>query len=592
MGREVSGNMMEARHGVILLGEEFGIHLPRGVTSFLASLGPVGAAMEAAFPFLAIAVGATILIEHLTKMHEAGEKLTEDQGKFGTAVNTAFNHLDEKIIQAQIRSDELKNDHLGALKLQLELIDKQSMDELVHSFEEVAKTADVVMAGLTGSWYTWGRGSEGAKHALDELQNKYTQLMSSGKDADADKASGLLHGTAEQAKKVLGLLQQLQTAGRSNAFGAFADPAKFHAAADELDRMKIAHGETVQKQIEAQQNLLGVTDAMIGAEERIATLKKTERDSDKLSTAKTMSGQASAGAKESAESQQRIAQQGLAAARAVAEAHLTITRASVQERLAVDLDFANREYKIQMDGNAAQTAALNKLAVADVNGLKALQDKALELTATHNAQITELTAKASVAQAAHDQQTLEQSERDKIEATTKGSADRLAAINAAIHEEEAAGQANTDYYRGLLTQRVEAIRQEAEEESKIKDAAIKQDIAARDKASQEQTRHSAAMNKIEKPKSTDDAAAIAAELQKEYTAKHAELVKELADTQSMGMAKVAEQRRINAELDQLDQEHQDRMKEAAAAQAQSEKAAAMDVANSWGQSMLRIAQRA
>src|ERR1700677_2944204 len=111
MSGEVGGSMMEARHGVMLLGEEFGVHLPRGVTSFLASIGPVGAAMEAAFPFLAIAVGATILIEHLVKMHEAGLKLTEDQGKFGVAVNNAFNQLDEKIIQAQIRTDELKNDH-------------------------------------------------------------------------------------------------------------------------------------------------------------------------------------------------------------------------------------------------------------------------------------------------------------------------------------------------------------------------------------------------------------------------------------------------------------------------------------------------
>jgi hypothetical protein len=48
MGREVSGNMMEARHGVILLGEEFGIHLPRGVTTFLASIGPIGAAKRLA----------------------------------------------------------------------------------------------------------------------------------------------------------------------------------------------------------------------------------------------------------------------------------------------------------------------------------------------------------------------------------------------------------------------------------------------------------------------------------------------------------------------------------------------------------------
>src|ERR1035437_10154865 len=109
MGRDVSGSMMEARHGVILLGEEFGIHLPRGVTSFLASIGPVGAAMEAAFPFLAIAVGATILIEKLVKMHEEGIKLTDDQAKFGTACTNAFNQLDAKLLQAEIRSDELKN---------------------------------------------------------------------------------------------------------------------------------------------------------------------------------------------------------------------------------------------------------------------------------------------------------------------------------------------------------------------------------------------------------------------------------------------------------------------------------------------------
>jgi len=81
--------MSEARHGVILLGEEFGIHLPRGVTSFLASIGPVGAAMEAAFPFLAIAVGATILIEKLVKMHEEGIKLTDDQAKFAIATTNA-----------------------------------------------------------------------------------------------------------------------------------------------------------------------------------------------------------------------------------------------------------------------------------------------------------------------------------------------------------------------------------------------------------------------------------------------------------------------------------------------------------------------
>src|SRR5258708_1556271 len=86
MGSATSYSMMEARHGVMLLGEEFGIHIPRALTAFITSLGPVGAAMQAAFPFLAIIVGATLLLEHLSKLKEKGDKLTESQLVFGTTV--------------------------------------------------------------------------------------------------------------------------------------------------------------------------------------------------------------------------------------------------------------------------------------------------------------------------------------------------------------------------------------------------------------------------------------------------------------------------------------------------------------------------
>ena len=124
--------MFEARHGVMLLGEEFGIHLPRALTAFITSIGPIGAAMESAFPFLAIAVGATLLIQHLVAMHQAGLKLTEDQVRFATESRNAFNSLEDKLLQAGIRADELRHDHLGALTKQLELIDHQSMAELAH----------------------------------------------------------------------------------------------------------------------------------------------------------------------------------------------------------------------------------------------------------------------------------------------------------------------------------------------------------------------------------------------------------------------------------------------------------------------------
>src|ERR1700723_3414873 len=93
-GGKVDYSMMEARHGVMMLGEEFGIHLPRGLTTFIASLGPVGAAMEAAFPFLAIILGATLLIEHITKIGEAAEKAAE-------ASQTLGDDLSKGIIKAK-----------------------------------------------------------------------------------------------------------------------------------------------------------------------------------------------------------------------------------------------------------------------------------------------------------------------------------------------------------------------------------------------------------------------------------------------------------------------------------------------------------
>ena len=106
MGAETGGSMTEARHGVMLLGEEFGIHLPRGLTTFIASLGPVGAAMEAAFPFLAIIVGATLLLEHLAKLKNAGGALTESQQRFGTVAAQALNSVNDKLLEVGIRADD------------------------------------------------------------------------------------------------------------------------------------------------------------------------------------------------------------------------------------------------------------------------------------------------------------------------------------------------------------------------------------------------------------------------------------------------------------------------------------------------------
>ena len=198
MGGHVGTNMFAARHAVMALSEEFGGTMPRALTAFIAHLGPMGPLLTAAFPFAALSLAAFIFFEHLQKTREEAQKLAMDQARFGTAAEGAFNTLDSKILQAEKRSDELKNDHLGALHKELELINRQSMDELVHSFGAVEKAAETVFGDIQSHWYTMGIGATGAKHALETFQTQYESLLAQGKDKEA---SDLLRGTRESCRK-------------------------------------------------------------------------------------------------------------------------------------------------------------------------------------------------------------------------------------------------------------------------------------------------------------------------------------------------------------------------------------------------------
>ena len=362
MGAATGGSMMEARHGVMLLGEEFGVHLPRALTSFIASIGPVGEAMSAAFPFLAIVVGATLLLEHLGKLKEEGSKLTESQVQFGTTVANVLNGLDAKLLEAGIRTDELNNDHLGALEQRLQLIDHQSMRELVTSFDTVAKAADVSFATLKTHWYSWSAGSAGAKHALEEFKAEYDALLAGG---DTTGATNKLKATLDQAKAYLVEMRQ----------------AKGTLAGDD-------------KQLTAQENLVAALQATVELEQKNKALKESEKSNVTTVT------------------ENKIADDGD-----------KVTRAQAQEQ-------------------------------------KRAMDEAQKLW--------EENYRTAVA-------ALQENEREKIDTTEQGSAARLAAIDASIKEENARGLQETGFYRGLLTSRVQVVKQMADEEAKIQAEAGKQE---------------------------------------------------------------------------------------------------------------------
>jgi hypothetical protein len=383
MARTTSGSMMESRHGVMLLGEEFGIRLPRALTTFIASIGPVGEAMAAAFPFLAIVVGATLLLEHLAKLKEKGEELTRSQEKFGTTVANVLGGLNDKLLEAGIKTDELNHDHLGALEKQIQLIDHASLKDLVSAFDTLAKGADLTFAQLKTSWYQFGAGSTGAKHALEEFKASYEALLAKGAEGEGE-AADLLAGTRKSAEHVLELQKQIGAAlNQKGTEGDFGDLTKVQAAENELK--KLGAGYTT-KEIEAQQTLVEALRAQAQVQDKVNALKKAQTDNAVHTTDDKIGGDRDAAARE---------------------------QAAVQRKADEDAEKLREEaYKTAVSG-------------------------------------------------------LQENEREKIDATKQGSAARLAAIDAAIKEEESKGLQETGFYKSLLTSRVNEAKQMEQEQRKL-----------------------------------------------------------------------------------------------------------------------------
>ncbi len=466
MSGHVTTNMFASRHAIMAVSEAFGDTMPRAITALLVHLGPLGAALEAAFPYAAIGLAAVLLIEHMTKMREEAQKLASDTTSFGTAVNTTFNSLDQKMLQAEIRSDELRNDHIGALHKQLELIDKQSMAELVHSLGEVAKAADTVFGDLKGSWYSFGDDATHAKHDLEAFQTQYASLLAQGKDKEA---SDLLGRTRESAERILALQNQAKSSGSYAAVAAggsmdHEDLLKHEAALNALRKEGRGYGD---EEVQAQQVLVSALQAQVGIEERVAALKAKDSSNATASTGRELAALQAEAARTAAEHSQKMGELSLAAEREQASVSLAIHQASIAERLASDVALADKEYAIQLRGNQQLQAALDKGGKDYTNQLKGLQDKAAEMTAQHENTVAALRGKAEVATYEKSLADLEESEREKINATQQGTAGRLVVIMAAIKNEDALNLQATAHYRELMEQRVAEERAVAEETAKL-----------------------------------------------------------------------------------------------------------------------------
>ena len=99
-------SMTEARHSIMELGAETGVHMPRAVASFVASIAPVGAVLAAAFPVIAVIALIDVFGKAADKLKELSES-AEREAAAWAAVDRAFldghDHIQQGIAEQERR---------------------------------------------------------------------------------------------------------------------------------------------------------------------------------------------------------------------------------------------------------------------------------------------------------------------------------------------------------------------------------------------------------------------------------------------------------------------------------------------------------
>lgn len=291
MGETVGRGGLDVRHALGLVDNTIrGAHTL--AMTDLIRLFKDSALVMGALPFAMTVAGFALVAEMVVKgvqayqaYKQAAEAVRDETTKFHTSIQETFNALDDRLLEAQKQADELSGNHLGALRKELELIDHQSLSELAHSFDTIAKAADTMFGDLKSSWYSFGIGSDGAKHALEQFQTQYDALLAQGKDKDANN---LLGGTLASAQHVLAMMNQLKYSQIQMGPGANNSHANYAKAEEAILELKKAGVGISDKEVQSQQALVDALSAQVTAQEKVTALKTEDYTNARLQTAKEM----------------------------------------------------------------------------------------------------------------------------------------------------------------------------------------------------------------------------------------------------------------------------------------------------------------
>lgn len=203
-GEKAKESMFQARGETALLGEEFGIRLPRHVRSFIAELPGVGAALSAAFSATAILFIIQAIIELTKKITELtsefvyAKTIWEETTKSVVDLNTELIALTKQYEELKKKADDygktalqLAAEHKGEVKESITELNKTLKEEEEHfrNLEQSISKHTKTVLTTSSAYDLWKSNSLSALQALqgwttgidtslvkhkelDEVQNK------------------------------------------------------------------------------------------------------------------------------------------------------------------------------------------------------------------------------------------------------------------------------------------------------------------------------------------------------------------------------------------------------------------------------------
>ena len=460
-GSGIDFSMTKARGSLMLMENAVGVRLPRALNGLIASIPGVGVAFQAMLPI----AGVLVAIEVVSKLVDAHEKLKEKmsavktaQAQLGAGIAEAMSGLEAKLLQSGIHVDELRKNHIAALKKELELIDLQSMSELEHTFDGLASKADAVFATMASHWYQFGNNSSGAKKSLQDFQSQYELTLATAqqaqgkadaftkgsqaqKDAQANanalsaKANKMLDDKVAREERILALQQK----GAANEGTSGFQTTMRAAAQATILQLTGRYVDMSADELKSQQALVDVLHAQVSARQTIAATAASDKVGAKLGEAKRAAEEGNK-AMEQQLALQRVILAGTDAhiaavhklAQTNAEAALAAQKTPEQS---AESDTGQKLAAIDLEHTAAVTAANDVLAAkkraydAEVTAARANKAKLKEIEAQwRNDQLANTDA---IAQA-------------DAEASSKTTAVKTEAKNEQISESMAATQAGYD----------------------------------------------------------------------------------------------------------------------------------------------------